>query len=716
MRRRLSMVVALIVGCCCAASEVRALGPSSIALDKTAEIYPGICPGGTDPLTVVPGTAVQYCYTMTNNTGITLTTHTLVDDILGPIDVSLCQASGGVGPGNSCSGVAGPVTITADRTNVATWTASNGSQFMGTDSAQVFVKAANDDCVSATTIASDTTLPFMDMIDTGLISHATGEMPEPTCATDCQAGAPHSVWYEFVPSKGGTLCAQTCGSGYDTLLSAYDSCGLYTTELACNDDFGHNCGPGGSAGSAIAFSVSQNVPVLIRVSSCTADGVGQLQLKLDYCSIALDKTVSKDGNCPGSNMISVPSGTNVTYCYKVTNDSPITLTVHALDDSVLGPIFNGPQLFDLPPTGGTYVTTTTSSITAMTMNVATWTAGITQTVPVVCDTFGPTSGLLCDNWPVSTPMVTATDSAKVFICGDGVTDSPTEDCDDGNTANGDCCSSMCMFESGACSDGDLCTQNDTCQQGVCAGTPKVCPASDECNAGTCNPATGDCTTQPLTGTPCVNGSNGVTCFSSKGQCSNGTCMVTAPDTDGDQICNGDDVRPNVLDPSGYFYDETTAKIVAGGKVVVSRVGAGVGVITTFADGSAGFYRYDVSGLTNTEETYALQITYPPSCAPSQKCKPLAGAFDPTGMGSPVALGNYPNPGNPAFLSSNACTSFYTSFEFQSGDPHVINNNIPVVCVSAPAPVMSPWGLVVLCGVMLVLGGWALRRATRSAIN
>jgi cysteine-rich repeat protein len=55
------------------------------------------------------------------------------------------------------------------------------------------------------------------------------------------------------------------------------------------------------------------------------------------------------------------------------------------------------------------------------------------------------------------------------LCGDGLVD-PGEQCDDGNKLSGDCCSSTCQFEHHACDDGNLCTENDACNNGVCAGT------------------------------------------------------------------------------------------------------------------------------------------------------------------------------------------------------------------------------------------------------
>jgi cysteine-rich repeat protein len=55
------------------------------------------------------------------------------------------------------------------------------------------------------------------------------------------------------------------------------------------------------------------------------------------------------------------------------------------------------------------------------------------------------------------------------VCGDGVLASG-EQCDDGNTSAGDCCSPTCQFEAGGlCDDENPCTAGDTCQAGTCMG-------------------------------------------------------------------------------------------------------------------------------------------------------------------------------------------------------------------------------------------------------
>jgi cysteine-rich repeat protein len=89
-------------------------------------------------------------------------------------------------------------------------------------------------------------------------------------------------------------------------------------------------------------------------------------------------------------------------------------------------------------------------------------------------------------------------------CGDGILDSG-EDCDDGNTVSGDCCSASCLAEpdGGSCDDGEVCTSGDQCASGACTGSPVVdgspCDdgsrcTHDGCQAGACvgvaAPATG----------------------------------------------------------------------------------------------------------------------------------------------------------------------------------------------------------------------------------
>jgi len=119
-------------------------------------------------------------------------------------------------------------------------------------------------------------------------------------------------------------------------------------------------------------------------------------------------------------------------------------------------------------------------------------------------------------WRVVCALALALGSNALASCGDGTLD-PGEQCDDGNTLGGDCCSATCQFENAGspcgerfdfcgvnacdgagdcvrtgkpdgvqCNDGNACTLADTCASGACVGGPPV-----SCRAGqVCDPVLG----------------------------------------------------------------------------------------------------------------------------------------------------------------------------------------------------------------------------------
>ncbi len=94
------------------------------------------------------------------------------------------------------------------------------------------------------------------------------------------------------------------------------------------------------------------------------------------------------------------------------------------------------------------------------------------------------------------------------------------------------CSNPVKADGSACNDGNGCTQTDTCQAGACAGAnPVSCAASDQCHeAGTCDPATGQCSNPAKAdGTACNDG-NGCT--------ENDTCQAGACENGIPKVCGG----------------------------------------------------------------------------------------------------------------------------------------------------------------------------------
>ncbi|HEV8701325.1 MAG TPA: LamG-like jellyroll fold domain-containing protein [Candidatus Polarisedimenticolia bacterium] len=160
----------------------------------------------------------------------------------------------------------------------------------------------------------------------------------------------------------------------------------------------------------------------------------------------------------------------------------------------------------------------------------------------LCSNPAKPNGAACSDGNACTP----TDTCQAGVCtgSNTVICTASDQCHDAGTCDPGTglCSNPAKPNGAACSDGDACTQTDTCQSGVCTGSNTVtCTASDQChNAGTCNPATGVCSNPAKpNGAACSDGnactqtdtcqagvctgSNTVTCTASD-QCHNaGTC-------------------------------------------------------------------------------------------------------------------------------------------------------------------------------------------------
>ena len=64
-----------------------------------------------------------------------------------------------------------------------------------------------------------------------------------------------------------------------------------------------------------------------------------------------------------------------------------------------------------------------------------------------------------------------------------------EQCDDGNTTSGDCCSATCQLESigsPCASDGNACTADACDGAGACTHDPITCSDGDPCTTDDCN--------------------------------------------------------------------------------------------------------------------------------------------------------------------------------------------------------------------------------------
>ena len=117
----------------------------------------------------------------------------------------------------------------------------------------------NDPCGSAALISG---IPYATTQTTPAATTDTAD-PIPSCGAGSRA---KSVWYQFTASSPGMLTANTFGSNYDTVLSAYTGgCGA-PVSVGCNDD-----APGTSQ-SELSLAATVGTTYLFMISAYHADG------------------------------------------------------------------------------------------------------------------------------------------------------------------------------------------------------------------------------------------------------------------------------------------------------------------------------------------------------------------------------------------------------------------------------------------------------------
>ena len=143
------------------------------------------------------------------------------------------------------------------------------------------------------------------------------------------------------------------------------------------------------------------------------------------------------------------------------------------------------------------------------------------------------------------------------ICTNGICAGTPKSCDDGNPCTTDICNATTgacehINNTNSCNDGSACTSNDACSDGICVGTPIVCNDNNICTNDECNPAIG-CTFTPITSSLQISGlnyfQNTITGNVTKGALNNlFTNVNTLPPTDPSYILTKIGVGANV----GFF--------------------------------------------------------------------------------------------------------------------------------------------------------------------
>ncbi len=160
--------------------------------------------------------------------------------------------------------------------------------------------------------------------------------------------------------------------------------------------------------------------------------------------------------------------------------------------------------------------------------------------------FKPVNGIPCDDGNVCTGDDT---------CNNGKCSGVPVVCDDDNQCTSDKCDQIagCIFENltdTTCDDSDACTVNDRCVDGECTGEALNCDDKNECTLDECDPEIG-CLHKPLSDTPCDD-KNACT---SDDTCHNGICSGTVINCDDNNPCTTDFCNVS----SGCIYSPATGK-------------------------------------------------------------------------------------------------------------------------------------------------------------
>ena len=175
------------------------------------------------------------------------------------------------------------------------------------DSFVAKLRGPNDNFADAVAIAA---LPFTDTMDTTTATTETSD-PTPTCGGGKRN---NTVWYKFTPAANGGFIADTFGSNYDTILSAWTGSPGSFIQVACNDNAGGSQSPlvlsltagttdyfmvsAASTGGTLVFHLNANpVPVLTSLSpSRSPSGSSQLTLTIQGSGFHTSSVVRWNGN------------------------------------------------------------------------------------------------------------------------------------------------------------------------------------------------------------------------------------------------------------------------------------------------------------------------------------------------------------------------------------------------------------------------------------
>ena len=166
-------------------------------------------------------------------------------------------------------------------------------------------------------------------------------------------------------------------------------------------------------------------------------------------------------------------------------------------------------------------------------------------------------------------------------CADG--DACTDDACD--PSNGDCVNTVDVNNS--CDDGQACTLNDACTAAGCSGTDKVCNDNKPCTLDSCDSGTGDCVFEIQVGSDC---SDDDLCTTKDACQEDGTCRGNDVECDDTNPCTDDFCAPVTGECDATFdttntCDDDNACTDGDSCVILGGAGTCIGLQTSCDDGN-----------------------------------------------------------------------------------------------------------------------------------
>ena len=311
----------------------------TVVLTKTVGVNPDAC-ASTQSITIVPGTEVNYCYTLTNTGTVTVSEHSLIDDQLG----TLLNDDPYVLPPGATRVFSQTAQVIDDVTNEATWTAGDGlgNSGVAVDTAQV-----------------DILLPSISLQKT------VGVVPA-QCALTSQI--------QVVAGTDVIYCFKITNTGQVTVTKHT----LTDSQLGLLLNNSTIVVPPGQTHTHLETE-QINQTVTNNATWVASDPFNHGTFDNDSATVTvvglnanLSKTLSSTpGVCGAAQALSVAPGSEVTYCFTLSNDGTTILQTQTLTDTHLDVLLNNESITINP--GASHIITQTATITQPVTNVALWT-------------------------------------------------------------------------------------------------------------------------------------------------------------------------------------------------------------------------------------------------------------------------------------------------------------------------------------------------------